>query len=201
MSDRPSRSAASTSKQYADFDFDDSRERKLAELEDSGSDFEEELKKMQESKSSVVVKKVIKPTKNAPKKPKVEKAKKVKTPKVKKVKKKPSNDIDYDQLWKCSKCKYKNEKDQTSCAVCEMAKPTRAAEPTPVIAPMASTSHAMASTSHAITGASLFDQEMTGFESSLEDETKVTTPNRSSSKFAPPIFENFKSDIEHLWKL
>ena len=67
MSDRPSRSAASTSKQYADFDFDDSRERKLAELEDSGSDFEEELKKMQESKSNVVVKKVIKPTKKAQK--------------------------------------------------------------------------------------------------------------------------------------
>ena len=87
MSDRPSRSAAGSSKNYADFDFDDSGERKLAELDDSGSDFEEELKKMQESKSNVVVKKVIKPTKKAQKKPKVEKAKKVKTPKVKKVKK------------------------------------------------------------------------------------------------------------------
>ena len=87
MSNRPSRIAAGSSKKYEDYDFDDSRERKLAELEDSGSDFEEELKKMQESKSNVVVKKVIKPTKNAPKKPKVEKAKKVKTPKVKKVKK------------------------------------------------------------------------------------------------------------------
>ena len=172
MSNRPSRSAAGSSKKYADFDFDDSGERKLAELEDSGSDYEDELKKMQESESNVVFKKVIKVTKKVPKKPKVEKPKKVKTPKVKKVLKKPNDDIDYDQLWKCSNCTYENEKDKTECSGCETAKPSKAAEPTPAIAPMASTSHA-------ITGASLFDQETTGLESSLDDETIVITPNRS----------------------
>ena len=144
MSNRPSRIAAGSSKKYEDYDFDDSRERKLAELEDSGSDYyEDELKKMQESKSNNVFKKVIKVTKNAQKKPKVEKAKK--TPKVKKVQKKPTDDIDYDQLWECSNCKYKNENDQTSCAVCETARPSKAAEPTPEIASMASTATASSS--------------------------------------------------------
>ena len=39
---------------------------------------------------------------------------------------KPNNDIDYDQLWKCSNCKYENEKDETSCSACETAKPSKA---------------------------------------------------------------------------
>ena len=145
MSNRPSRSGAGSRKNLADFDFDDSGERRLAELDDSGSDYEDELRKMQGSKSNVVVKKVIKPTKKGQKKPKVEKPKKVKTPKVKKVQKKPSDDIDYDQLWKCLICKYENENDQISCAVCETARPSKAAEPTPAIDSMASTATASSS--------------------------------------------------------
>ena len=147
MSTRPSRSTTDSSKKYADFDFDDSGERKLAELEDSGSDFEDELKKIQDSKSNIVVKKVIKTSKKAPKKPKVEKP--IRSLKVKKVKKalnkQRNDDIDYDQLWECSHCNYNNEKDKTLCSACETAKPSKAVEPTPAIASVASRATASSS--------------------------------------------------------